>query len=155
MNDKSKTSNPTLTFRDGMLSLDGDVDPAFANKFFKRHPLGSWIAPAYRYADIISFCNDCGVRLDDGAAQFFTTDTFSHQEPLDPFDFQTDAIHAWEKADRKGLIVLPTGAGKSFMTRVLIARIGMEDAQCSVLVVVPMRALRYQWCNQLHIAVEE
>ncbi|MEK9139341.1 MAG: DEAD/DEAH box helicase [Bacteroidota bacterium] len=140
-----------------MLWLDREPEqtPVFTNTFFRRHPLGVWVAPAYRYPSILGFCAAHSIALDDRAAQFFAANDLTHQESLDPFDFQKEAIEAWEKAGRRGIVVLPTGAGKSFMTRLLLARIAIEDAQCSALIVVPTRALLYQWHAQLHAAFDQ
>jgi len=61
-----------------------------------------------------------------------------HQQPLRPY--QERAISAWDIADRRGLVVLPTGAGK---TRVGLSAITRSKA--STLIVVPTRALLEQW----------
>jgi superfamily II DNA or RNA helicase len=143
---------PTISFRDGLLWLDGTLDAGITGKYFKRHPLGHNVAPAYRYAPILRDCSSFGISFRDHAGQFPTVPAFSHREELDPFDFQRDAITAWEKAGRRGIIVLPTGAGKSFMTRLLVARLAVRDSACSSLIVVPTRALLYQWHAQLQAA---
>ncbi len=54
--------------------------------------------------------------------------------------YQRHAVTAWELAGRRGIVVLPTGAGK---TRVAIA--AMAVARCSTLVIVPTRVLLDQW----------
>lgn len=146
---------PTLTFYEGMLQLRGEADKELISKFFKHHPLNYFISPAYKYSEIIKYCEDRGIVLENQAAQYFEIANITHSEPLDPFDFQIKAIEAWEKADKRGMVVLPTGAGKSFMTRLLIARLAIEDAKCSVIVVVPTRVLVYQWYEQLRTAFQQ
>lgn len=142
----------TISFYEGMLQLRGEADKELISKFFKQHPLNYFISPAYKYSEIIKYFEDRGIVLENNAEQFYEVKNFTHNEPLDPFDFQIEAIKAWEKSNRRGLIVLPTGAGKSFMTRLLIARLAIEDAKCSVLVVVPTLVLLYQWHRQLRKA---
>ncbi|MDP2209461.1 MAG: DEAD/DEAH box helicase [Bacteroidota bacterium] len=146
---------PTLTFYEGMLQLRGEADKDLISKFFKQHPLNYFISPAYKYSEVLKYCEENGIAIEDKAAQYYEIPNFIHSEPLDPFDFQIQAIEAWEKTDKRGMVVLPTGAGKSFMTRLLIARLAIEDAKCSVLVVVPTRVLVYQWYEQLRTAFQQ
>ncbi len=58
--------------------------------------------------------------------------------------YQEAALAAWDEAGRRGMVVLPTGAGK---TRVAIAAM----ARCArpSLVVAPTRALVEQWLQEL------
>lgn len=59
-------------------------------------------------------------------------------------DYQEAAIGAWRAAGRRGLVVLPTGSGKSH-----VAHLAMADAQRSTLVVVPTLDLMHQWYSGL------
>lgn len=59
---------------------------------------------------------------------------------LTPRHDQMDAIDAFEQHNGRGLIVMPTGTGKTVVALHLIARAGK-----STLVVVPVRDLMYQW----------
>lgn len=54
-------------------------------------------------------------------------------------DYQKEALSTW-LTDKKGVIVLPTGAGKTF-----VALKGIEALNCSTLVVVPTLDLVDQW----------
>ncbi len=145
----------SLSFKDGMVWLEGEAESNFVNKYFRRNPLGKWIAPAYLYQEILSYCKLKSIQIEDNAGIFFTSDELIHQETLDPFDFQKEAIEAWEKSGRRGIIVLPTGAGKSFLTRLMLARLAVEETKSSALVVVPTRILLYQWHSQLQTAFAE
>ena len=135
--------------------LDGDPGSLAAEQYVKRNPMGRWLAPAHEYARLQAFCRGNGITFEDRAAQFLVSTSVTHRERLDPFDFQKEAIHAWVAEGRRGIVILPTGAGKSFMTRLLIARVAIDDAACSALIVVPTRALLYQWYAQLHSAFSE
>ncbi|MDI6767572.1 MAG: DEAD/DEAH box helicase family protein [Bacteroidota bacterium] len=145
----------SLSFKDGMVWLEGGAESSFVNKYFRRNPLGKWIAPAYLYQEILSCGKTKGIQIEDNAGKFFSSGELTHRETLDPFDFQKEAIEAWEKADRRGIIVLPTGAGKSFLTRLMIARLAVEETKSSALIVVPTRVLLYQWHSQLQTAFAE
>jgi superfamily II DNA or RNA helicase len=57
-----------------------------------------------------------------------------------PRPYQEDALAAWLAADGRGVVVLPTGAGKTVLALMTIARLGLR-----ALVVVPTIELLYQW----------
>lgn len=76
-------------------------------------------------------------------------------QPLPPLDFeptislaarqyQTEAVEAWEKRDGRGVVVLPTGAGKTFVAALAIARM-----KVATLVIVPTIDLLHQWQTAL------
>lgn len=53
---------------------------------------------------------------------------------------QVDAVAAFENGGGRGLVVMPTGTGKTVVAIDLMIR-----HQCSTLIVVPVRDLMYQW----------
>lgn len=59
---------------------------------------------------------------------------------LTPRLYQEDAIAAWARHDGRGVIVLPTGAGKTVVALTIAARMGLRT-----LVVVPTIELLHQW----------
>ncbi len=59
---------------------------------------------------------------------------------LTPRPYQQEAVTAWIAGERCGTVVLPTGAGKTF-----VALAAMADVQCSTLVVAPTIELMNQW----------
>jgi superfamily II DNA or RNA helicase len=59
---------------------------------------------------------------------------------LTPRPYQTDALAAWAAAGGHGVVVLPTGAGKTVLALMAIERMGLRT-----LVVVPTIELLYQW----------
>jgi superfamily II DNA or RNA helicase len=73
-------------------------------------------------------------------------DTMRALGPPAPFpapelrEYQEDALLAWESARRRGVVVLPTGAGKTRVAIAAIARTG-----CRALILVPTRVLVEQW----------
>lgn len=144
-----------LKFREGFLSADGPYLPPPLATYFRRLPTGSFIAPAHQYSLIVQKAKADHIPVVDGAVSFVEFNPEAHSEQLDPFDFQVEGIQAWENAGRRGTIVLPTGAGKSYLTRLLIATLGMKDTRCSTLVIVPTRVLMYQWHAQLQRAFRQ
>src|SRR5919204_6939499 len=65
-----------------------------------------------------------------------------------PRPYQEDALAAWLAADGRGVVVLPTGAGKTVLALMAIERLALRT-----LVVVPTIELLAQWqravCEQL------
>lgn len=64
-----------------------------------------------------------------------------------PFYYQREALEAWEKQGGCGVVVLPTGAGKSF-----VAQLAMAKKQRSTLIVTPTLDLVSQWHYNLEKA---
>jgi superfamily II DNA or RNA helicase len=61
-----------------------------------------------------------------------------------PHDYQLEALAAWDAAGRRGSIVLPTGAGKTYVALHAIAHVAR-----STLVVAPTIDLLHQWYSRL------
>jgi superfamily II DNA or RNA helicase len=77
-----------------------------------------------------------GVRSDEGEL----AGGFRAKLALTPRPYQEDALAAWQDAGGRGVVVLPTGAGKTVLALMTIARLGLR-----ALVVVPTIELLYQW----------
>ncbi|TVQ91415.1 MAG: DEAD/DEAH box helicase [Deltaproteobacteria bacterium] len=71
----------------------------------------------------------------------------AHRSSRSPRDYQREAVQAWRDAGRCGTVLLPTGAGKSFVAELCIA-----EADRSVLVVAPTLDLVGQWYDGLRAA---
>ena len=69
---------------------------------------------------------------------------FTAQASQSPRAYQRAAFDAWERAGRRGVVVLPTGAGKTLVAFLAIAAIGQHS-----LVVVPTLDLLEQWRRAL------
>lgn len=73
---------------------------------------------------------------------------FSLREPREPFPHQKEAVEAWWKAGGRGVVVLPTGSGKTFAAIMAIIRAGR-----STLVLAPTLELVSQWRTGLERAL--
>jgi superfamily II DNA or RNA helicase len=67
----------------------------------------------------------------------------------DPFPHQRQAVEAWHRAGSRGLVVLPTGTGKTF-----VAMLAIQQASRPSLVVTPTIDLMSQWYRELHLAFD-
>jgi superfamily II DNA or RNA helicase len=67
----------------------------------------------------------------------------------DPFPYQLEAVAAWIEGGRRGVVVLPTGAGKTFVAQLIVERLAR-----SAVVVTPTIDLLHQWYGVLSTAFE-
>jgi len=104
--------------------------------------VGAYRAPAYRYAEIVGELEKRGVRFSDGLAG--GRPIFGRFGDMELRPYQAAAVDAWELAGRRGVVVLPTGSGK---TRAAVA--AMARARESTICLVPTRVLLDQWCKEL------
>jgi superfamily II DNA or RNA helicase len=99
-------------------------------------------APAFRYSTLTRWLIERGVTFDAcGLGDHELTRGWA-----DPGlrDYQAAALSAWGLAGRRGLIVLPTGSGK---TRIALA--AMAATRLPALCLVPTRVLLEQWRQEI------
>lgn len=104
----------------------------------------NWRAPAWRYSEIIQALAQCH--------EFTWVDRVLNLPPLaltgeklHPLRAdQKLALDHWSAANSRGLIVMPTGTGKTE-----VALTAMQQCQTSTLIVSPIRDLMYQWHRRI------
>ncbi len=130
---------PTLTFDRGTLLLHPPpkgrawVDHAEWDDRVEKFRL-----PADRYRPLLEALTAEGTDVDDRARLF--SDLPLRRAGHAPHPHQAEALAAWKAAGRRGVVVLPTGAGKT-----LVAQLALEATPRSALVVVPTLDLLHQW----------
>lgn len=95
------------------------------------------------YAAVVRWLRHADVPYEDRARRYETL-LLRRQVSQTPFPHQRDAVRLWDQNRRRGVVVLPTGAGKS-----LVATMAIELCQRSALVVVPTLDLVGQWYSIL------
>jgi len=108
-----------------------------------------WRAQAHHYRAIIEQFKQAGVQYDNTAPAYRTLKLSSRLTQA-PHPFQTEALAAWKNAGRRGVVVLPTGAGKSY-----VGQMAIETVQRGTLVVAPTIDLMNQWYDLLCAAFGE
>jgi len=103
-------------------------------------------APAYQYAAIRRALTVAGVAVDDHVPAWDrqTTDELDLSTAYELRAYQRAALTAWHDADERGVVELPTGAGKT-----VVAIRAMVDEGVPTLVVVPTIDLLEQWQREL------
>ena len=102
--------------------------------------------PALHYRGFLEAMRAEGVAVTD-KAKGFTELTLKVGLEQTPFLHQQEALVAWKQAGRRGVVVLPTGAGKTY-----VAQLAMEATPRSTLVLVPTLDLMHQWYAHLTAA---
>jgi superfamily II DNA or RNA helicase len=100
-------------------------------------------APAAAYAELVRAFRRAEVAFEDRARAY--TELPPATVRREPRLYQSEALAAWLKAGGRGVVVLPTGAGKT-----LVAHMAIADRRRSTLVVAPTLDLVRQWHDGLY-----
>lgn len=138
----------SLVFRAGTLELRGISRESHEASLIPA-PLAwdaraaCWRAPAMAYAEVIRELRATSLDVDDDARRDveLTAGPRVHREPR---PFQAEAVAAWRAAHGRGVVVLPTGAGKTH-----VAIMAVDAVRRATLVVAPTLDLVRQWYDLL------
>ncbi|SME88626.1 DEAD/DEAH box helicase [Pseudobacteriovorax antillogorgiicola] len=141
------TQNPKIEYDDGTLVI-GNLPEELRNEvehivFDQRTK--QWRSPAYQYRDIVYQAFQKKIPLEDRARAYDKLD-LSLQQRIIPRDHQKKALESWESHGGKGVVCLPTGAGKT-----ILAVLAMAKIKRPTLVVVPTIDLLHQWQKTLSV----
>jgi len=100
-------------------------------------------APAVAYADLVLALRKAGLDYEDEARNY-TELKCGALAKHEPRPYQSEAIAEWRKRRGRGVVVLPTGAGKTH-----VAVMGIDLWRRSTLVVAPTLDLVRQWYDLL------
>jgi len=136
----------TLRFVSGTLELRGELPPEVKlEELVWDARTGCHRAPARVYAQWVMALRAADVAYEDEARDYPVLAAASrvHREPR---PFQREALDAWWKARGRGVVVLPTGAGKTH-----VAVMAIERCKRAALVVAPTLDLVSQWYEILRV----
>jgi superfamily II DNA or RNA helicase len=146
------STRPRITFDAGTLTLERisreDLARVFAPIPWVWDPrAGVWRCDAMHYASAVELARQAGLELKDEVPDWRAVVWGKLRlHALRPE--QQEALAAW-RLSRRGLIVMPTGTGK---TEVALA--AMAEASVATLVVAPVRDLMYQWHRRIAAGLE-
>jgi superfamily II DNA or RNA helicase len=130
----------------GTLLLEGVAElPAGLESWFATIPrVDAYRAPANRYSDIIGPLKG---ELARNKAPRYQRRELSCALEMTPYPHQQEALAAWQAAKGRGVVVLPTGAGKT-----LVGLLALCWARRDGLIMVPTLDLMQQWYALLRAA---
>lgn len=99
--------------------------------------------PAHQYRSLVETLRREQVAFEDRVTQFEAL-TLKLQQPFQPYPHQQEALDAWVRFGWRGVVVLPTAAGKTYL-----AYLAMQKTPRSTLITVPTLDLMHQWYDQL------
>lgn len=108
----------------------------------------SYRAKAHHYGSVVRALHGNKLPYDDQARRYEELPT-GLLDARPPRPFQTEALNAWLANRGQGIVVLPTGAGKSHL-----ALMAIDAKRRATLVVVPTLDLVRQWYDLLRKAFE-
>ena len=140
-------SNPsilTITFRGNDLAIIGLTD--FLEKSFpnRKDERVTYFFPRdfFLIIDLIKI-NNISFTI-DFSYDFVLPEQFSFSKNFTLYKFQNEAVESWLNNSKKGIILLPTGAGKTIISLEIISILRIKT-----LIVVPTLVLLEQWKNNL------
>ncbi len=103
-------------------------------------------APGFAYASLLLAMREQKVQVEDRARAY---PDLPQTPPVkrEPRSYQREALQAWIKAGARGVVVLPTGAGKTH-----VAVMAIELRRRATLVVTPTLDLVRQWFDTLRVS---
>ena len=135
--------NPELHFEKGSLVLKNSTEKGsdLGHPWVWDIRTESYRALAYHYSTILKYfisseSQDC--------AKSFKKRVWQWHDSRSLRPYQSEALEAWRQARGKGVVVLPTGAGKSLLAMNAIYKTGRD-----ALIVVPTLDLMAQWIGDL------
>jgi superfamily II DNA or RNA helicase len=134
-----------LRFERGSIRLDtaSDLGPDAPAYLVWDDRVVAWRTAAVHHSRLMEDAAARGFEVRDDAPNFFDCPALRPALPVLRPD-QEAALAAWERAGRRGVIVKPTGTGKTEIALAAIARHGT-----SALIVTPLRDLMYQWQRRI------
>jgi superfamily II DNA or RNA helicase len=124
-----------LRFDRGTLLLSGEVGTPYG-KWDPR--VGCYRAKAMYYDDVITYLRESRVQYKDEIPKLPPLQTL--KDTIELRSYQDEALNRWQRAGMRGILVLPTAAGKTY-----IALKALSFLKTQTLIVVPTLELIDQW----------
>jgi superfamily II DNA or RNA helicase len=139
-----------LAYDGGTLLVSGATPELLATLPHCRHDprSGQVRAEARHYRALVEHLRRHQIAYKDDARQYQPA-AWRLRTSRDPFPHQTEALAAWWSAGGRGVVVLPTGTGKTFLAVLAIHKAGRP-----AIVVTPTIDLLNQWYAELLVAFD-
>jgi superfamily II DNA or RNA helicase len=126
---------PRLWFDKGTLLLKGEIGTPYG-KWDPRN--GCYRLKASHYKDAVDYFKESRIRYEDAVLNLPPLEQVKSNVELRTY--QNKALDNWQRADNRGILVLPTAAGKTF-----IALKAIDLLKTQTLIIVPTLDLIDQW----------
>ncbi|HEX2568549.1 MAG TPA: DEAD/DEAH box helicase family protein [Polyangia bacterium] len=142
---EDKTPAVSLTFQSGTIEVRGlpEACPQLPPTCRWDARTACHRAPALAYPDLVRALTRAQIPFEDRARQYQVLPEGARVR-REPRVYQTEALKAWLGQRARGVVVLPTGAGKT-----QVALMAIDDKRRSTLVVAPTLDLVRQWYDLL------
>lgn len=128
-----------LWFDKGTILLKGDVGTPYG-KWDPR--VGCFRIKALYYRDVLAYFEESKIPFEDRVQQLPPLETLKSTVQLR--SYQESALDRWQRNENKGVLVLPTAAGKTY-----IALKAIDVLRVQALIVVPTLDLIDQWRSRI------
>lgn len=135
-----------------------DLDESVKHEILKAY---SGSKPTVDISEYINESDEVLLGSDTRNENLKTSETFKvpHHIDIDEGDFshQGKAVRSWEESNRKGVLQMATGSGKTITSLVAAERLYKELGSLLIIIVVPYRPLLHQWeevCQDFGLDVE-
>ncbi|WP_266077232.1 DEAD/DEAH box helicase [Haladaptatus caseinilyticus] len=125
----------TISFEGGTLRVETERDVPFTEPDPRSKTRR---ASAFRYASLLHYLDTHDITTDDSVLDLPEIPLLYSAYELR--EYQESALDSWENSDRRGVLELPTGSGKT-----VIGVKAIERCQTPALVIVPTIDLLEQW----------
>ncbi|MGF1583087.1 MAG: DEAD/DEAH box helicase family protein [Gemmataceae bacterium] len=139
-----------ITYEEGTLTVGGpDEDLIKQLPGCKHDPRTSqYRAEARHYRKILEYLHHNKLPFEDKAIGYEKT-PWEMRIRREPFPHQQEGLETWWKTGGRGVVVLPTGTGKTYLALMAIEKVGRP-----ALIVTPKLPLLHQWYHQLVMAFD-
>lgn len=132
-----------LLYHKGTIRIEGNYNTPYA-KWDKKG--NCYRAEALYYKDIINYLEHSDIQCEDRVLDLIPCPHFSSNINLR--DYQNEALERW-LIQKKGIIILPTGSGKTILAIKII-----EEINSPTFIIVPTLDLVNQWKEELEKAFD-
>ncbi|OFX14592.1 MAG: hypothetical protein A2Z18_09320, partial [Armatimonadetes bacterium RBG_16_58_9] len=132
-----------IRYDSGTIVMEGKTPLCVPPRFEWDERVEKFRAPATDRRTILDYLAECSEPVED-ASSLAKPLKLKLRARYTPHPYQKEAYRAWVESGRRGTVILPTGAGKTFVALGAIANVGR-----SALMVAPTIDLMSQWYSLL------
>jgi len=130
-------------YSNGTIIIKGHVDFSPPDFLVYDQRIDAYRCYACKYSELRKYLLSNKITFEDNVLQPIEGNIIQKKN-LELKDFQQEALDAWDLNNKRGIVVLPTGTGKTFVGIAAIAMLKVPT-----LIIVPTLELMDQWYNRI------